>query len=135
MGLRLPARFSRGLRRLSHSVPNSRSDLEGLPAAATLPGVGILEQESLLENRVDEVEGQAVQERVALRVDAQPDAVHLEDLIRGACVALVPELVLQPGAAAADHAEAQKSSWIVGGDHGADPLDSGWGDLDHRFVS
>src|SRR5215203_6156647 len=76
-------------------------DREGVAAAAGCDGVRVLDLEPRLLDRVDEVDGGALQVRRAERVDHEADAVlvALEVALDGAAVEA--EAVLEAGAAAA----------------------------------
>src|SRR5208282_3461322 len=81
-----------------------------LAAAALVPGVGIVELESLVQALAPEIELGTVDVRKALGVDEHSDAVTLEYLVLGAGVVDILQLVGEPGTPGGANAKAQALS-------------------------
>src|SRR3954463_9255217 len=86
---------------------------EGRAAAARGHDVRVVHLEARALQRVDVVDARAVDVREALVVDEDPQAVVLEDRVAVALV-VEGEVILEAGAAAAAHADAQAGDRQVG---------------------
>src|ERR1051326_3884364 len=85
------------------------SSAEAFAARTTRRRVGILDLESAVLQRVDVVQFAPGHVKGALRIDHHPDAAGFHEDIAAGRAVLQIHLVLQTGAAAADHGHAQNA--------------------------
>src|SRR5215217_31706 len=107
------ARERIGLRRLDGGDLLLLRDAEGGAAAAGRDDVGVVDLEAGALKALDVVDDGALDVREARAVDQDPQAVVLEDLVAVA-LRVERERVLEAGAAAAAHADAQAGRLDVG---------------------
>src|SRR5579885_1925301 len=107
---------------------------EALAAAALPRHVGVAENEGRVQPVSREIDFGAVDERQALVVDDEPDAVLLDDTIVGGHAVGDLDEIGVPGTARLAHAEAHARRRRIGGQEVLHPLARGLGQLDGHDV-
>ncbi len=114
--------------RLGRPRPTDASDREARAAAAGAGRVRVLHREAVADELALEVDHRAREEGQRHGVDHHRDAVlRQHDVVLGG-LGVELELVLEPGAAAAEHRDAQmRAGGVLGLDDLGEPLESGVG--------
>src|SRR5687768_3814272 len=120
----------------ARGLSRGASCAEGAAAAAGLLRVRVVEDEALCEQRRVVVECRSLQKQIALAVDEQLRPVgHGEDFIAQAGLALPPERVAEPRAAAAFHTHTKTAfADALLGHQRLDLLCRGLADLNHVIL-